>query len=297
MAKLKIDLTSRKFWKKLASVVIASLMFAATVFAVVAITKKIKDETEKIYPSWSIGVLDESTGKVDKDKKTSIFTTDPFDAKGLEVILDFANNITYQVFWYDKEGVFLEVTDELSVSSTFKAPAYAQAIVEITPLTISDGKDEIKWYDTYTYSKQLEIRVAKNQELKASAFTSIRLSDTDFFIAQTGWYSVLKNEIIVDGKTHYTSYFYENTDGEFSAVYLEKNAVVNGNNLFVRLIDGTVIRYYSLLANENGDATSSEAKSIPTRAEDAIYLPKGSTLIFIGIFGEDGAENTILRFY
>lgn len=299
MSNFKFNVMKKRTWGKILSIGLAVLLFAGAIFGLVKLGAKLKEETKTISPSWKVGVVDETTGKVNKELKSSIYTDDAFDAKGLKVVLDYDSNVSYQVFWFDSVGEFAYCSEEMTKGAEFYAPAGHKARVEVTPIfDANETEDEtISWYETYKYSKQVEIIVDKNQTLEAKDFTEYSL-DVSMFTAHNGSVKFSGNGVASYDENENTTYEYRN-DGKFSAVYVKGYELAEGNTgLHVRLLDGTVISYYS------SDLTISEIgkeKALPMSANDAILLPKGATLYVWGLFGEagteSGPENTTLCFY
>ena len=146
----------RKGWKKILSIGLAILAAAGAIFGVVKLGQKMKDETKKITPTFAVGALGED-GKYIKDSKSSLYTKDSIEAKGLEVILDFDANITYEVFWYDSQGNFVKSSGDLNNGTSFYAPINHTARIEVTPIWDNDIHEEdrvINWYEKFEYTKQ-----------------------------------------------------------------------------------------------------------------------------------------------
>ena len=293
MKKIRFDLTKKRTWKKILSVGLAALSCAAAVFGVVALTKTLKDETRKVHVSYSFGVIDEVTGKPDTDLKTSIYTKDAFDAKGLSIELDFESTVTYQVFWYNSVGELLFCSEELSKGAEFYAPAGCKARIEVTP-ELEEDQEELSWVDMMKYAGEVEIRVDKSQKLETEDFTEISLSHS-MFTAHEGSVTFNSTGAATYENDENTTYTYVN-NGTYSAVYVKKFVLDSENTgLHVRLLDGTVVSYYaSDLAYEYDNG----AMKLPVKADDAIILPKGATLYIFGAFGAaENVTDTILCFY
>ena len=302
MARMKFDLTRKSTWKKILNVGLAVLFVAGAIFGVVKLSGRLKDDKKKISPIWEVGVISEKDGKADPDAKTSIYTKDAFDAKGLEIELDFDSDVTYQVFWYDSVGEYVATYTSTEMNKGYApyAPAGHKARIEITPVISEEDDDgEISWLETFKYSKQIEIRVDKNQELKAKDFTEHTLAE-GMFTKHEGSVKFSSSGVVsYDENTNTTYSFTNNGSSLYSAVYVKTFALQESNTgLHVRLLDGTVISFYSSDLTYSAVATDSP---LPMRAKDAILLPRGATLYVWGLFGEAGTEagpeNTVLCFY
>lgn len=299
--------------QKIVAIVLGLVSVAGAVFGVVKLSKHLKEETKKITPTYTVGSLDETTGKANKDDKTSLYTKDSFSAKGLEVILDFDANVTYQVFWYDSLGEFAYATEEYSAGAEIYAPYNHTARVEITPVwdnTEEDEENEIKWYETVKYSSQLEIRVNKEQSLKKSDYDKFDLShamwyqkNDMYFEPSSGEYVDVK-EAMGDNYSDYPPvrcYSWTN-DGTRSAMYVDSfTPTENGNGiiygLHIRLLDGTV--FYSYSSEDTSVEVYAKDQELPT-FENPMEFPKGATVYLWAHFDVDEAKaesETILCFY
>ena len=124
------------------------------------------DGLKTIHPTFEVGGLNDVDGKYEESKKT-IYTKDAFECQGLEVELDFDNNIKYQVFYYESDGDYISATNVLEGNQNLEVPSLAtHARMEITPIWKDDVKEkdqEIKWYQVSKYATQLDIKVHKEQ--------------------------------------------------------------------------------------------------------------------------------------
>lgn len=188
MARFKFDLTRKSTWKRILSVVLATLLLAGAVFGIVKLTQFLRNEKKTVNPSWSVGGLLSTDGEFDKAEKNSIYTEEAFSAKGLEIELDFDSTVTYQVFFYDKLDNYISCTEVYEKSATIDVPLYALARIEVNPISSDDDliDAEIKWYNKHKYSSQLTIRVDKEQSYKQKDFTRISLKDDDVFTFHSG---------------------------------------------------------------------------------------------------------------
>lgn len=124
------------------------------------------DELTKIHPSYSIGALT-SEGKY-TESESSIYTKEAFECGGLEITPVFDTTITYQVFFYDYLGNYVDSTDVLEGAYRDGVPAGAtHARIVITPVWEDDVKEKdrkINIFQIAKYSNQLTVKVLKEQE-------------------------------------------------------------------------------------------------------------------------------------
>ena len=152
----------KKLFKGIFSTFIIVLVFILGASFISNIIKSNDDGLKKINLTWEIGGLT-STGKyVESDK--SIYTKNLFDCNGLEVELDFDNNIKYQVFFYDEEDTFVESSQVLIESEKFTIPEdVTQARIVVTPIfdmKLESEKQVVTWYTKAKYYSQLDIYVS-----------------------------------------------------------------------------------------------------------------------------------------
>ncbi len=167
--------------KKLVAIVLGLVAAAGAVVGVSALAKYAKEEQKTINPTFSVGGLTE-TGVYEETDDT-IYTKDSFEAKGLEIKLDFDSNVKYQVFFYDKLDKFISCTEVYTESQDLSVPLEARARLEVTPIWGADAplEKEIKWYETAMYASQIEIRVDKRQELLERDFEKYDINEVFTF--------------------------------------------------------------------------------------------------------------------
>ena len=124
------------------------------------------DGLKTIHPTFEVGGLNDADGKYE-ETKLSIYTKDAFECKGLDIDLDFDNNIKYQVFYYEADGDFISASQVLEGNQDLSLPALAtHARLEITPIwkdNVKEKDQEIKWYQVAKYATQLDIKVDEDQ--------------------------------------------------------------------------------------------------------------------------------------
>ena len=218
-----------------------------------------KEDLKTINPVFHVGGLDENGEYVDTDQ--SLYS-DSFECRGLEISLDFDNDIKFQVFYYESDGDFVESTEVLEDDYESEITNYgiSHARVVITPqwtnVEIPEDKTEeevkvVKWYNLLEYSSQLEIKVSKNQECDMVDITDEvtenlhKKVSVDGFVDQTG-----------------TSYWKLTSDFIDSYEYVEihipniESYVTETNSPFWMVYNSSYMNYYSYLVSQgavNGD--------------------------------------------
>ena len=166
---MKFNYKQRKTLKKVLSILLCGLVIFGAVFGVSALSSKLKEDTKVIRPTFSVGGID-INGVGNSKSTSSIYTKEAFEAQGLSVKLDFDAYVKYQAFFYDDLDKYISSSEIYSVSSEVALPS-GVTHVRLVVYPIWDGnvdkEDRVcHWYDVYKYSKQLEIRVLKEQNNK-----------------------------------------------------------------------------------------------------------------------------------
>ena len=186
--------------KKVVCIALAIGTTVGSVFGVKAIVEKVKDDQKTIHPTFAVGGLIETNGEHDQNEKAAIYTKDAFSAKGLNIKLDFDSTVQYQVFFYNELDNFISCTEVYEKSADIVVPLEAYARIEVTPIWGEDAplEKEIKWHEVTKYSKQLEIRVDKEQRLLESDFTAYKLTENKLFVLHDGKVASLTTGVLED---------------------------------------------------------------------------------------------------
>ncbi len=153
-------------WKRVISLVLGIVIVLGAVGGVMALVKK---DTETISSlAFKRGDLDENGKYVESDK--AIYTEEAFRFEGLRIEPNFEFKGTFDVYYYDYDGGFLESKNNLnSVYDEDYPPVAYYARVVIHP-EISENVTEkdfkIKFWEVSKYAKKISITVNKNQESK-----------------------------------------------------------------------------------------------------------------------------------
>ena len=116
---------------------------------------KIDKTRELRSTSWSIGRIDDTTGKVDSTDKSDLFTNTFLKVEDLKVEVKENAKVTVQINFYTEDKTFIEdATDLTSIPATAK---YAR--IEIVPTEDNDGKVSI--FERLGYIKQVTVTYTK----------------------------------------------------------------------------------------------------------------------------------------
>jgi hypothetical protein len=159
-----------KFKKKISlkSIISIVLVIGAVVGIFAVIGSIAKRDTKTVSSlTFSRGGLDAKTGEHVKTNAT-LYTEEAFDCKGLRIEPDFDSHLTYDVYYYGEDGVFLESRLGLTGVYDEDYPLQMKARVVIHP-EIPEGESskdfKIKFYEVQKIASKLKITVDKKQDL------------------------------------------------------------------------------------------------------------------------------------
>ena len=271
MAKLWNKFKRKNFWGKILSLALALIVGIGSIAGVTALVKHLRDEKKTISPVFWVGGLTEAG--IYEETDDMIYTKNAFEAKGLEVKLDFDSNVKYQVFFYDELDKFVSCTEVYTESAKISVPLECSARMEITPIWGPDAplEKEIKWYQVGKYASQVEIRVDKNQERMESDFTAYKLSDTTYFTKYEGQLFDIDSVQLIENAIIDT-YMFKHED-DYNKMYLRvENIDAIGDKGFTIVFvsaDGTVRT--SDWFNVNRGINNMDTL-IPVMANETIYI-------------------------
>lgn len=143
-----------KLWLIIVSLAL-TLITAISIITAVKLNDSIK--TKEIgWTSYSIGSLNVETGKLE-ESRYSIRTEDYITLDGFICEISEDAEITYRLFFYDKDKAFIEASDDLTddFSTVVENAKYVRIV--ITPIT----DVEFSLTNISTYAKQLTVTVNK----------------------------------------------------------------------------------------------------------------------------------------
>lgn len=163
--------------KKVALALAGIVAVSAVGVGVAKLVEYMQDDLKTISPSFDVGNLG-ADGKYVNDEST-LYTKEAFQCDGLQIKLDFDNEIDYQIFFYDDLDNFIESTEVLSAAySETVHDGYARIV--IIPNNDEDGK--IGLTERLTYPGQMTIKVAKEQTSEYYLIFNKRLREVDNII-------------------------------------------------------------------------------------------------------------------
>lgn len=152
----------RKF-KSIISTFLCLALLGGAVFGVTKLLKNDSDTVEIKASAFAVGALDEE-GKYVENKQT-LYTKEMFLCDGLTVELDKDCKSTYQIFYYDEDGEFIEASEVLTEDFEEDiADGAVNARIMITPEIPEDKTAEdfkINFFTKYSYLKGITITVNK----------------------------------------------------------------------------------------------------------------------------------------
>lgn len=137
---------------------VAALSVLATV-TVLRFTVGFADTKTIGSMAYSVGAINDA-GKIEQDEG-SIYTRDFVKAEGMQVDVNKKADVSYKVFFFDKDNNFLSCTNELTTDfvKTGVPEGAVYAKVMVTPLDDDDGKVGI--FEVGNYANQIKVTVKK----------------------------------------------------------------------------------------------------------------------------------------
>lgn len=197
-------------WRKVLSFALAILLLCGVVAGVSALVEHFDDDMKTIHPTFKIGALD--VEGVATSDKGALYTPEAFKADGLEVNLDPESHLSYRVFYYTADNEYLGCSELFTKSSKpyFGPGVFARVVLYPIWDQLDDGDEKISWYQIWSYTSDVELRVLKD----GYKYEKVLLSD-DFFkmvsgTVEDGGYS-FKQFTIADTETDVIDSFYLGT--------------------------------------------------------------------------------------
>ena len=169
--------------RKFKSIISTFLCLALLGGAVFGVTKLLKNDTDTVEiksSAFAVGALDED-GKYVENKQT-LYTKEMFLCDGLTVELDKDCKSTYQIFYYDEDGEFIEASEVLT--EDFEEDIVDGAVnarIMITPEIPEDKTaEDFKISDRIYYMDSSNARYLKQlfpKETKYEAFLPRNVAD------------------------------------------------------------------------------------------------------------------------
>lgn len=184
--------------KKIIAIVLAGLLLIGAFGAIVTFAK---NDTRSIGAgNFSVGTLSETDGLYVKDD-TAIYTKNAIECQGLRIKPEFDSNVTFQIFWYNEDELYIDCTEKTTLPSAQfvdGVPVLAKYCrIVIYPSQLDEEGNQIKdfkvgFFDIRKIVKNLNITVNKKQEYEPF----------DIFANLTKYTESLgtKNEVLLNGK-------------------------------------------------------------------------------------------------
>ena len=167
MNRLKNILFRRGWWKTLIAVILCLGVLVGAGFGIASIFKP--DDVDSFLDNktlsstiYRVGGLDSNGNYMNTDK--SIYTKDAFECQGLNCTLNFDNEVTYQIYFYDQNNEFIHTTGKLTGAFLQEnVPLFAKyARIVITP----NNDNKVSVFEVSKYAKQLKATVYREQGFK-----------------------------------------------------------------------------------------------------------------------------------
>lgn len=262
-------------WK---SIVCGILVVAVIIGACAVISVIAKKETKNISDfAFERGGLNDE-GVFDPEIENAIFTENMFECMGLVIETDVKFTDSFEVFFYNYDGVFLSKTDSYTKTTRFDVPElakYARVMI--------NTEEEVKWYEVNSLARKIDIKVNKEQEFALYNHFAIMEDQKDKIVA----YSNEKGEVMYQEYLYYDSLNSENN--VLATGWSPVKAIkVNGwKNLVFRFddaADSKDLAYFFTKVNSEGSEEIVPAGSVQKRlnggmTEFIIEVPEGAEIL------------------
>ena len=153
-----------KVVKIIATTVLTTLVGLAVVAIVSGIKNKIKEDDfkgyTKISPSYVVGMIDENGKGAESD--SCMYSKDSIKATEVKVVMDFENNIYYQLYYYNETGDLISASDVSYSTKVYTLPEGATHFrIMIKPdwESIEDNDQKIGLFEKYKFYSQLTLGI------------------------------------------------------------------------------------------------------------------------------------------
>lgn len=275
-------------WKNIISIALAALVLFGAVGAVASFAT---NDTKTIgFSEFEIGSLNEVDGQYVEDK-TAIFTKDAFECQGLKVKPEFDSDVTYQIFWYNEDELYLDCTQKTTlksaqfVGSTPELAKYARIVIFPSQLD-EEGKQikdfKVSIFDIPTIVKNLKITVNKEQEFEVENILE-NLSEYKESMGTKNEVLLNGNNIIFNNHGFSTSYGSNLTEAVIGKIEQDACIIkINCNDTSIYKVDLTngskslYVYFYNSSGEYLEDATLSWGDchylSVPNSSDDLIVI-------------------------
>ena len=172
-----MDYLAKNKLKKVGLALLSLVVLGASVMGIANLANNLKSEQKIIHPAFNVGGLDTNGEHVDQD--TTLYSNE-FLAQGLQIKLDFENDIKYQVYYYDEDSEFVKASDvmdgnyNVTKDTRMKDIEFTSARVLIIPqwTNVEATEDKtleelqvVNWKNKHSFVNQMEIKVSRDQSV------------------------------------------------------------------------------------------------------------------------------------
>ena len=158
----RVTTIKRNSFQQVFVVILSIILALGAIFGIGAIVTTVEEETQKTISSWEFsqgGLTDAGTYLNDKQY---IYTEEAFSCKGLEIEVDFENEIQYMIYFYGEDGSLDSIIDWSSSNyviddETLKNARTCRVVIK------ANNDESIAFYEVQKYASQLTIKVDKVQ--------------------------------------------------------------------------------------------------------------------------------------
>ena len=221
-----------------------------------------------------------------------------FECKGLVITPDFESNVSFQVYFYNVDGLYFASSDITSKTTRYKVPdlaKYARVVL------IPDSEEDIKFTEVYSLAKSVEVSVLKKQNFAPTNYYELAKLNTIESASEVPE-KLSKGEIYFY-KGHYMG-FDASTEAPLAS-YSASNVVFREHeNVAIKLDCDAVQKYILRFGQEvsskthhifffkvNGDVLMDDILRLtPTSCEEVIVdVPSEAAYMIINVMSSDSS--------
>ena len=165
--KIKFSRKTMNLLKKVGCLILALVACLGCVSVFSGISELANDDYQLAVPSYSLGGLDQTTGKKTEDE-CAIYTKDLIECTGIELYADFDSDIKYVVHFYDEDENWLSCQENEGLNLKVDQMPEGAVGVRIAIYPQNDEDDAVSFMEKYTYASDLTVKVRTKEVKKAN---------------------------------------------------------------------------------------------------------------------------------
>ena len=297
--------------RKIKSIVSAILAITIILGCAAGAVAIFGNKTKSISPTFSAGSLDLAGQYVESTE--TLYTKELVDCLGLTVTPDFEYEGTYQIFWYNHDGIYLGCEEETSDTFNGTVPSIARYCRIVLSPDLTEAKEELEEDEEFKfnfitaaeYAKGINIEIYRDQTFAPEDFfvtakleattdisdvTTIATNYSYIRNATLNGFSDAEHNELVNFKTALTAVTLEGDDTDelngYGVIKLHAENVEKYELIFGDMPDGA--KYYVFYYDEAGNAVYPAEAIIPVdNTSYVLDIPVNTDYVCINVYPAD----------